>query len=107
MKESGWGEFQIQIRIYFTNPDIKPLFLSHQLKLYADDGSTGVVVSERFDKICLDESPGLEVLSNICKSIEIACTDSLILIFTGPEEEHEYEMLSQVLNNLKGQQIGS
>ena len=77
LKESGWGEFQIQIRIYFTNPDIKPVFLSHQLKLYADDGSVGVVVSEKFDKICIEEVPGLEDLHNACKSIEISC----ILLF--------------------------
>jgi YEATS domain-containing protein 4 len=78
LKESGWGEFQMQIRIYFTNTDIKPVFLSHHLKLYSDNGSTGTVISENFDKICLDDIPETETLSNICKTIEISCTITLL-----------------------------
>lgn len=52
--ENGWGEFQIQIRIHFVSTSIRPLFLTHQLKLYPDDGtSASEVVSERWDKICI------------------------------------------------------
>lgn len=34
MTESGWGEFQIIIRITFQDPNQKPLQLVHFLRLY-------------------------------------------------------------------------
>ncbi|KAG0590763.1 hypothetical protein KC19_1G124600 [Ceratodon purpureus] len=61
LSESGWGEFEIGITIYF-HPDVgeKPLELFHHLKLYADDESIPQttkkpVVVESYDEIVLSE----------------------------------------------------
>jgi transcription initiation factor IIF auxiliary subunit len=32
--ETGWGEFEVGIRIYFRDPSEQPIDLFHQLKLY-------------------------------------------------------------------------
>lgn len=61
LSESGWGEFEIGITIYF-HPDVgeKPQELFHHLKLYADDESIPQttkkpVVVESYDEIVLSE----------------------------------------------------
>lgn len=57
-------------------------------------------MSEKFDKICIEEIPGLEELNKACSSIEILCTN-LIIHLSGLEEEQEYTTLSNVLADLK------
>lgn len=34
MNESGWGEFEILIKVYFHDPAEKPQLLYHHLELY-------------------------------------------------------------------------
>jgi YEATS domain-containing protein 4 len=61
LSESGWGEFEIGITIYFhSDVGEKPLELFHHLKLYADDESIPQttkkpVVVEAYDEIVLSE----------------------------------------------------
>ena len=52
VKEEGWGEFPVGIKINFAIQGVLPLITSHQLKLIAPviDGFT---VNERYDQICL------------------------------------------------------
>jgi YEATS domain-containing protein 4 len=37
--QTGWGAFDIGIKIYFTDPSEKPVELIHTLKLYPDAGT--------------------------------------------------------------------
>lgn len=55
VNESGWGEFEIQIRIIFKDQSLKPVALFHMLKLYSDSETTQeVVVSERMERLIID-----------------------------------------------------
>lgn len=66
IQETGWGEFEIQIRIYFHEPHDKSLSFSHFLRLYpsSDTFSNGdeqdpisspisskMVICEKYDEI--------------------------------------------------------
>jgi YEATS domain-containing protein 4 len=54
--QSGWGEFEIGIRIFFKDPNEKPIDALHFLKLHTDSSNQNnstkkPVVSERYDEI--------------------------------------------------------
>ncbi len=53
--ETGWGEFEIMIRIYFHDNSEKPQTLYHHLQLYPkDDGgkqTKKTVLAEHYDEI--------------------------------------------------------
>jgi transcription initiation factor IIF auxiliary subunit len=59
VSETGWGEFQIQIKIYFHDAPEKPLLLVHNLRLYeaGEDleaqlkGDCRPVVAESYEEI--------------------------------------------------------
>jgi len=55
----GWGEFEIGIRIYFTDPSEKPVDLFHVLRLYPPGNQQlnvkKPVVSENYDEIVFTE----------------------------------------------------
>ena len=58
--ESGWGEFEIQIKITLAKEaDEKPVVLSHMLRLFhysadpTDDMNGKPVISDRYDEIVL------------------------------------------------------
>lgn len=60
MTETGWGEFQIQIKIFFKETGVeKPVILTHNLRLYdaGEDLETQIangckpVLSEHYDEI--------------------------------------------------------
>ena len=34
--QTGWGEFDIGVKLYFVDPSEKPLEVSHMLKLYPE-----------------------------------------------------------------------
>ncbi|ORY53650.1 yeats-domain-containing protein [Rhizoclosmatium globosum] len=59
--ETGWGEFEIAIRISFVDSQEKPLQLFHQLQLYPKedvgnpDGELKTIVSEHYDEIIINE----------------------------------------------------
>jgi YEATS domain-containing protein 4 len=59
VQETGWGEFEIQIKLFFVDPNEKPLTLSHILKLFQSD--TAIVmgkknlVSEQYDEIVFND----------------------------------------------------
>ena len=40
VSETGWGEFEVQIKIHFTDPQERPVTLYHVLKLFHTPGST-------------------------------------------------------------------
>lgn len=66
--ETGWGEFQVQIRIVFQDAGQKPLNLTHHLKLYPTEEATQLktsrpVVSEHYEEIVFD--PPTETMAAI------------------------------------------
>ncbi len=40
IQEEGWGEFEINIKLFFQDPLEKPVDLFHPLKLYPSDPTT-------------------------------------------------------------------
>ncbi len=56
MNETGWGEFQIQIKIFFHDPAQRPVTLNHQLRLYPPEDmgqlkTSKPVLSEYYDEL--------------------------------------------------------
>ena len=57
--ETGWGEFEVTVKIYFADPNEKPLTIFHLLKLFSTD--TDVIegkkklVNEYYDEIIFHE----------------------------------------------------
>ena len=56
--ESGWGEFEINIKVFFVDPTEKPLDLYHHLKLHpaTPEGNEAMlnkkpIVFEQYDEI--------------------------------------------------------
>uniref|UniRef100_A0A3B3WCH3 YEATS domain-containing protein 4 n=1 Tax=Poecilia mexicana TaxID=48701 RepID=A0A3B3WCH3_9TELE len=52
--ETGWGEFEIIIKIFFIDPNERPVTLYHLLKLFQSDSSAmpkKTVVSEFYDEM--------------------------------------------------------
>ena len=55
IQETGWGEFEIMIKVFFQDPAEKPLTIYHLLKLFQTDPAVIAgkknVVSEHYDEI--------------------------------------------------------
>lgn len=70
--ETGWGEFQLQIRIQFHDPNQKALNLTHHLKLYPTDDvenllkTTKPVISEHYEEIVFD--PPSDIMRTILET---------------------------------------
>ncbi|PAV76144.1 hypothetical protein WR25_23444 [Diploscapter pachys] len=59
VSETGWGEFEIQIRVFFVDPNEKPLTAFHYLRLFQPsfqlpNGKTQVI-TEFYDEIIFQE----------------------------------------------------
>ncbi|CAI5448739.1 unnamed protein product [Caenorhabditis angaria] len=57
--ETGWGEFEIQIRIYFIDPNEKPITAFHYLRLFQPvftlPNGSQMVSAEYYDEIIFQE----------------------------------------------------
>ncbi|KAK2709684.1 hypothetical protein QYM36_013381 [Artemia franciscana] len=55
--ETGWGEFEIVIKIWFNDPNERPVTVYHILKLFASQGEIGKkeVTSECYDELVFQE----------------------------------------------------
>ena len=57
--QTGWGEFSIDIKIFFNDPAEKPVDMTHFLKLHPDPGiqpsTKKPVISEKYDEIVFSE----------------------------------------------------
>jgi hypothetical protein len=59
VSETGWGEFEIGIKIYLRDPAAEPISLTHMLRLYSA-GPPSVdrpVIAESYDEIVFNELP--------------------------------------------------
>lgn len=52
LSESGWGEFDMMIRLVFRDPSQAPLDIMHHLKLYPTDGSQMAIGQVRWGWGC-------------------------------------------------------
>ncbi|KAH9400252.1 YEATS domain-containing protein 4 [Tyrophagus putrescentiae] len=57
VSESGWGEFEVMIKVYYTDGSERPLAFTHQLKLFnTPPASTDYpLVSESYDELVFAE----------------------------------------------------
>uniref|UniRef100_A0A6G1S6H0 YEATS domain-containing protein 4 n=1 Tax=Aceria tosichella TaxID=561515 RepID=A0A6G1S6H0_9ACAR len=65
VKETGWGEFEVIIKIYFVDPNERPVTIYHNLKLFEHDQNnpggppkidkTKTIVSEHYDEIVFQD----------------------------------------------------
>ncbi|CAF3652927.1 unnamed protein product [Adineta steineri] len=74
VEESGWGEFETQITIFFADPNEKPVIFYHHLKLFSTDpdvvAGTKALVNENYDELIFQEPSDLLVrLLNCAKSL--------------------------------------
>jgi len=84
VEESGWGEFEIQITIYFADPNEKPVMLYHHLKLFSTDpdvvAGTKALVNEHYDELIFQEPSDLLVrLLNCAKSFAPPTDENLAI----------------------------
>lgn len=59
VQETGWGEFELIIRIYFVDPNERPVTIYHHLRLFNHDNPNPqvpqTVVSEHYDEIIFQD----------------------------------------------------
>ncbi|XP_028394067.1 YEATS domain-containing protein 4-like [Dendronephthya gigantea] len=59
VNETGWGEFEIQIKVYFMDPVERPVTLYHLLKLFQTEAALASgkknLVSEYYDEIIFQD----------------------------------------------------
>jgi YEATS domain-containing protein 4 len=55
IEESGWGEFDVQMTMFFVDPNEKPLTFYHHLKLFLNespiDTTQQPLVNEFYDEL--------------------------------------------------------
>jgi YEATS domain-containing protein 4 len=84
VEESGWGEFETQITIYFADPNEKPVIFYHHLKLFSTDpevvAGTKALVNEHYDELIFQEPSDLLVrLLNCSKSLVPPTNENLAI----------------------------
>lgn len=78
--ETGWGEFEIIIKIYFVDAAERPVTLYHLLKLFSNPllasqpivGSQGQLVSEYYDEIIFQD-PSVFLYKQLTAGKILAC----------------------------------
>ena len=94
VSETGWGEFDIAIRVYFHDPNEKPVTLLHTLKLFQTgnvvEHMSKKLVSEQYDEIIFYE-PSIQMhqllmqppkpLESQCKLRPVESVPSALIIF--------------------------
>ncbi|KAF4079928.1 hypothetical protein AMELA_G00184000 [Ameiurus melas] len=73
--ETGWGEFEIIIKIFFIDPNERPVTLYHLLKLFQSDSSAmpkKTVVSEFYDEMIFqDPTAMMQQLLNTTRQLTL------------------------------------
>ncbi|TKR77078.1 hypothetical protein L596_018117 [Steinernema carpocapsae] len=58
IKETGWGEFEVQIRIYFFDPNEKPVLTFYYIRLFEQPWTTWsgkTLINDYYDEIVFQE----------------------------------------------------
>lgn len=94
VSERGWGEFQIQIRIYFHDPTERPVDMEHDLRFKVNEPSR--ISHAHIPQTLLYQSADGQVISERCDE----------LIFTEPTEDM-YAALTKVPAPLRPHRLQS
>jgi YEATS domain-containing protein 4 len=93
--ESGWGEFQITIKLILLDPQEKPITLHHYLQLYdKQDSNLKTMISENYDEIVFTEPFVIQDYSCTLKQEKEKCNFDL------KDEEEEKERLETIYKKL-------
>ena len=99
IQETGWGEFEMMIKVFFQDPAEKPLTIYHLLKLFQTDPAVIAgkknVVSEHYDEIVFTDPTNTmyNLLSNPRPSIPAVRHENSI-DYKEMEERHLSTILS-------------
>merc|ERR1711991_10295 len=71
--ETGWGEFEIKIRVHFIDPKEKPVELFHHLTLFPPNGEPQqpkrYIVNEVYDEIVFNDPTNIMYQALIAKPV--------------------------------------
>ena len=109
IEESGWGEFEIIIRVYFHDASLKPVEFFHMLKLFeVDDAGLQLiqpapVVREVFDQFVFTKpSPAFAQLLSSA-SVSASPGDRLLAARFVAEEDAHLAQMAQASSGITGQ----
>ncbi|KAL1449692.1 hypothetical protein WDU94_002176 [Cyamophila willieti] len=73
ISETGWGEFELVIKIYFHDPNERPVTLYHMLKLFKTkdascDATNSLLYNEYYEEIIFNE-PTLTMYSTLAGTV--------------------------------------
>lgn len=98
--ESGWGEFQITIKLFLHDPLEKPITLHHHLQLYSkDDQTLKTIVSETYDEIVFTD-PSSNVYNSIKEHQNSLLKTKVNCNFDLNDEKQELDRLDGIYQNL-------
>ncbi|KAJ3278689.1 YEATS domain-containing protein 4 [Borealophlyctis nickersoniae] len=97
--ETGWGEFEIMLKVHFQDSTEKPVTLYHQLTLYPkDEGATPAkrtVVAEHYDELIFNE-PTEETHENLLAHPQVSLgKKSVPSAFTAQAEQDELRKIAE------------
>lgn len=75
MNETGWGEFQIQIKIAFQDPSQRPVTLNHNLRLHPSEDLGQLKTSKPVLSEFYDELVNNGLVEHIVNSRVVGCLD--------------------------------
>lgn len=98
--ESGWGEFQITIKLFLHDPLEKPQTLHHNLQLYSkEDQTLQTIVSETYDEIVFTD-PSSAIYDSIQGNPTSLLGSKVNCNFDLQDEQQELERLESIYKNL-------
>nr|SZF06454.1 YEATS domain-containing protein 4 [Psoroptes ovis] len=106
VEETGWGEFEVVIKIYFVDPSERPVTIYHMLKLFKIEPSstpgggsmpvfTDYLVSEYYDELIFSEPS--TIMLRLLKSSQQQQQSITPQQFETNFEEKKVETLQQIL----------
>lgn len=105
--ETGWGEFEIQIKIFFTDTTEKPVTLYHLLRLFQADplvmAGKKNVVSEQYDEMVFTDPTNLMYqLLSTCKPMIPAVKHESSVDYK-EQEEKSFQAIAAARKKVKGE----
>eukprot|EP00039_Didymoeca_costata_P019960 m.339535 g.339535 ORF g.339535 m.339535 type:complete len:218 (-) comp18854_c0_seq1:56-709(-) len=74
--ESGWGEFEVQIKVHLNDPSEQPIMMHHFLKLYESHSPEKVASPERVQSETYDEIVFPSPTPQMLPILEANCIDA-------------------------------
>lgn len=97
ISETGWGEFEVVIKIYFADPNERPVTILHTLKLFKSGGPTPIIinyiVSEFYDELVFAE-PSAQMLTLLQNASPLS--PDLCIKFENDYEKKKFDTLEKL-----------